>query len=230
MPSRRAAPTRASAASGPGQLTSSADDRPGSVSDPCARNAPRQAASASPTLPADHLGRQPAHRPAPQIEQPGLARQRLAVLGHPHHVARALANSAGRQHVHDGVVAVQVEDVLAQPPGDDAEVHLGFDDDPAGDDVQPAGEAQQRGHLGPARAHRVDDQPAQLVLDLGRHRHGSSPPGPFRLGPLDGPAAGVGTVGAIGITDCARSHTVQRPRPTSPGHVEMYQVWPRQQT
>ena len=50
-PSRRAAPTSASAASGPGQLTSSADERPGSVSEPCAKNAPRQAASASPTLP-----------------------------------------------------------------------------------------------------------------------------------------------------------------------------------
>ena len=50
-PSRRAAPTSASAASGPGQLTSSADDRPGSVSEPWARNAPRQAASASATLP-----------------------------------------------------------------------------------------------------------------------------------------------------------------------------------
>ncbi|CAG7210998.1 hypothetical protein PICSAR252_04451 [Mycobacterium avium subsp. paratuberculosis] len=50
-PSRRAAPTNASAASGPGQLTSSADERPGSVSDPCAKNAPRQAASASAMLP-----------------------------------------------------------------------------------------------------------------------------------------------------------------------------------
>ena len=47
MPSRRAAPTSAMAASGPGQVTSSEDDRPGSVSEPCARNAPRQAASAS---------------------------------------------------------------------------------------------------------------------------------------------------------------------------------------
>lgn len=37
--------------SGPGQLTSSAEERPGSVSEPCARNAPRQAASASATLP-----------------------------------------------------------------------------------------------------------------------------------------------------------------------------------
>src|SRR5690625_2300372 len=50
--SRRAAPTSASAASGPGQVISSEDDRPGSVSEPRARNAPRQAATASP-IPAD---------------------------------------------------------------------------------------------------------------------------------------------------------------------------------
>ena len=47
MPSRLAAPTSASAASGPGQVISSADERPGSVSEPWARNAPRHAASAS---------------------------------------------------------------------------------------------------------------------------------------------------------------------------------------
>ena len=47
MPRRRAAPTSASAASGPGQVISNAEERPGSVSEPCARNAPRHAASAS---------------------------------------------------------------------------------------------------------------------------------------------------------------------------------------
>ena len=47
MPNRRAAPTRASAASGPGQVISNEDERPGSVSEPCAINAPRHAASAS---------------------------------------------------------------------------------------------------------------------------------------------------------------------------------------
>ena len=47
IPKRRAAPTRASAASGPGQVISSDDDRPGSVSEPCAMKAPRHAASAS---------------------------------------------------------------------------------------------------------------------------------------------------------------------------------------
>ena len=59
MPIRRAAPTRASAASGPGQVTSSADERPGSVSDPWARNAPRQAATASQPEPDTTCGGSP---------------------------------------------------------------------------------------------------------------------------------------------------------------------------
>src|SRR6478609_1310578 len=59
IPSRRAAPTSASAASGPGHVTSSAEDRPGSVSEPWARNAPRQAASASSTPPDTTCGGRP---------------------------------------------------------------------------------------------------------------------------------------------------------------------------
>src|SRR6478752_2951333 len=59
MPIRRAAPTSARAASGPGQVTSSEALRPGSVSDPWARNAPRHAASASLTEPATICGGNP---------------------------------------------------------------------------------------------------------------------------------------------------------------------------
>ena len=47
IPKRRAEPTNASAASGPGAVISNAEERPGSVSEPCAKNAPRQADSAS---------------------------------------------------------------------------------------------------------------------------------------------------------------------------------------
>src|SRR5699024_1628650 len=50
-PRRRAAPASARPASGPGQVTSRAEERPGSVSEPWARKAPRQAASASATDP-----------------------------------------------------------------------------------------------------------------------------------------------------------------------------------
>ena len=92
---------------------------------------------------ADDLGGQAAHRAAAQIEQPGLTRQRLTVLDHTHQVAGALADSGRRHDLHHRVVPVQVVDVLAQPTRDDAQVHFGFDDHPAGDDVQSAGEPQQ---------------------------------------------------------------------------------------
>ncbi|CRH92823.1 Uncharacterised protein [Chlamydia trachomatis] len=46
-PNFRAHPTIASATSGPGHVTSSEVERPGSISDPRARNAPRQTAAAS---------------------------------------------------------------------------------------------------------------------------------------------------------------------------------------
>ena len=56
---RRAAPTRASADSGPGQVISSAQERPGSVSEPWARNAPRQAATAQQVLAETTCGGRP---------------------------------------------------------------------------------------------------------------------------------------------------------------------------
>ena len=56
---RRAAPTNASAASGPGQVNSIADERPGSVNDPCAKNAPRITASASCSEPFTTAGGKP---------------------------------------------------------------------------------------------------------------------------------------------------------------------------
>ena len=59
IPKRRAAPTRARAASGPGQVISSEEERPGSVSEPCAINAPRQAASASQIFAATTCGGRP---------------------------------------------------------------------------------------------------------------------------------------------------------------------------
>ena len=117
MPSRRAAPTSASAASGPGQVTSSADERPGSVSEPWARNAPRQAASASQAAPDDDLRRQPAHRTAAAVEQAGLPGQRLAVLDDPDDVAAALAQAAGGEHDDVAGVAVDLGDVACAAAG-----------------------------------------------------------------------------------------------------------------
>ena len=147
MPSRRAAPTSASAASGPGQVISSARRAAG-----LGERAVREERAAPGRLgvadgAATTLRRQPAHRAAAAVEQAGLPGQRLAVLDDPHDVAAALAQPAGGQHEHVAGVAVDLGDVLAQPAGGRAGVELGLDDDPAADDVQPAGEPQQRRHL-----------------------------------------------------------------------------------
>ena len=171
MPSRRATPTSASAASGPGQVTSSADDRPGSVSEPWARKAPRQAATASHPPPETTAGRQPADRAAARVEQAGLPGQGLAVLDHPDDVAAALAQAAALHHHDVGLVAVDLGDVPAQPSGGGAGVELGLDDDLAADDVQPAGEPQHRGDLGLAAAGLGDLGGGELCLHLCRHRH-----------------------------------------------------------
>ena len=75
IPNLLAAPTRARAASGPGQVISSEDERPGSVSEPCARKAPRQAASASQMFAATTCGGRPlTGRPLPSINPVCLAR------------------------------------------------------------------------------------------------------------------------------------------------------------
>jgi hypothetical protein len=118
-------------------VTSSDDERPGSVSEPCARKAPRQAATASQPPPT----RRPAaarDRAAALVEQPGLAGQRLAVLDDAHDVAAALADAVALHHHDVGLVAVDLGDVRAQPPGGGAGVELGLDHDLAAHDVQPA--------------------------------------------------------------------------------------------
>ena len=100
MPSRCAAPTSAMAASGAGQVISSAADRPGSLSVPAARNAPRQIAARSAREPVVSLFGQPAHGPAPLVEQAGLTGERLAALDHADGVVAAVAR-ARALHVHE---------------------------------------------------------------------------------------------------------------------------------
>ena len=171
MPRRRAAPDRASAASGPGQVTSSADERPGSVSEPWARNAPRQAASESQSEPLTMAVGQAAGRAAAGVDEAGLAGELLAVGVHAHEVAVALAQAAG---VHDGHLALVPEDlgdVLAQAARGGRGVELGLDDDLAADDVQARREAQDRRDLGLAAAGLGDLQARELVLHRCRHRH-----------------------------------------------------------
>src|SRR6266571_4388388 len=118
-----------------------------------------------------HVRRQATHRAAAHVQQAGLPREGLAVLDHPHDVVAALAQAAGGQHVDLTRVPVDLGDLPAQPAGDVAGVQLGLDDHATGDDVQPAGEAQQRRHLRAAAARLGYVDPAELVLDRSRHRH-----------------------------------------------------------
>ena len=201
IPIRRAAPTSASAASGPGQVISSEDERPGSVSDPCARNAPRQAASASQVDPDTTCGGSPrTGRPA-AVEQPGLPGQRLAVLDHAHDVAVAPAQPTGGEDGDLAGLAEDLGDLAAQPAGRRTGVELGLDDDAAADDVQATGETQHRGHLGLAAARLGDRQAGQLVLDRRRHRHGGDPATAHQGGERSGQPVGVVPGRAVGRGD-----------------------------
>ena len=175
MPSRRAAPTRASAASGPGQVTSSADERPGSVSEPWARNAPRHAASASQVAPETTCGGQPAHRTATPVEQAGLAGQGLAVADDPDDVAARPPQTARSEHDDVAGVSEDLGDVAAQPPRRLGGVELRLDHDPPAHDVQPSREPQGRRHLGLPAARLGHRKAAQLVLHQRRQSHAGHP-------------------------------------------------------
>ena len=96
----------------------------------------------------DDGGRQPAHGASAAVQEAGLAGQRLAVADHPHHVPAAAAQSAAGDHDDFALVAVHLGDGGPQPARRGGEVHLRLDDDPAGDDVQAAGEAEHGGDLG----------------------------------------------------------------------------------
>ncbi len=126
--------------------------------------------------PGHYLPGQPAHRPPMTVHEPGLARQALAVLVHPHHVTIALAQAAGGQHDQLGGVAENLGHILAEPACRRAGVELSLDHDPPRGQVQPAGEPQQRGYLGLPAARFQDGDPAELVLHQTGHGHSASLP------------------------------------------------------
>ncbi len=116
-----------------------------------------------------HLRRQSPHRSAPLVKQPGRPRQLLTVTLHPDDVARRTAQPTRGEHRDARREAEHLRDLAAQPAGGGTRVELGFDDDAATHDVQPATEAQQRGHLRSATTWLRHPQPAELVLDGGGH-------------------------------------------------------------
>src|SRR5690606_31742782 len=95
----------------------------------------------------DDGGGQATNRAAPAVEQAGLAGEGLPVLDDADDVAVATLEAAAGDDDDVAGVAVELGHRLPQPTRGDTEVELGLDDDPAGDDVQPPGEAQGRGDL-----------------------------------------------------------------------------------
>ena len=65
-----------------------------------------------------------------------------------------------------GLRVVQRLEVGAQAPGRDRRVKLGLHEDPATDEVQAAGEAQRRAHLGGDLGRSGDDGARELVLHV----------------------------------------------------------------
>ena len=119
MPSRPAAPTSAIAVSLPGQVTSSAAERPGSVRLPCARNAPRQIAASSSREPVVSLFGRPRIGRRRASSSP-VWRARVS----PPSSTRTRYWSCGacprRDHRDVGAHAVDLAEVARHPPGDRA--------------------------------------------------------------------------------------------------------------
>ena len=154
-------------------MISSAAERPGSLSVPAARNAPRQIAARSPREPGGELVGQPAHRSAPLVEQAGLAGERLAALDHAHGVVAAGAGTRAL-HVHElGTHAVELHEVAGDAAGEDVGVEFRLDRDAIRDRVQAAREPQQRRELGHPRRRARVAHGDQLGLHVSGQRHGS---------------------------------------------------------
>jgi hypothetical protein len=140
--------------------------------------------------PGDHLRRQSPDRTAPAVDQAGLPGQGFTVPDYPDDVPGPSPQTTGRQDDDLADVPEHLGDVPAEPTGALTGIELGFDDDPAGDDVQPPGEAQGGRHLGLAAAGLGHLQTAELVLDHRRHRHRNllpvlvPRPGPFVVSSL----------------------------------------------
>src|ERR1039458_5116946 len=73
-------------------------------------------------------------------------------------------------------MAEDLSHVLAEPARRRTSIKLRLDHDPAGRQVQAAGEPQQRGHLGFPAARLDYGDAAELVLHQPGHRHPLTPP------------------------------------------------------
>ncbi len=92
----------------------------------------------------DHGRRQAAHGATAHIQQTGLTGQGLAALIHAHHVAATAAQAATGDAGELGVVTVNLRDDAAHAVGGGLVIYLRFHHDSPRDNVQTAGEAQNR--------------------------------------------------------------------------------------
>ena len=119
------------------------------MSEPCARNAPRQTAASSSREPVVSRFGQAADRPAARIEQAGLAGEGLAAVEHADEVLAGAAEAGCRDHGDLAAHAVELGEVFAHAAGELGRVELALHRDPAADQVQAAGEPQDASRVLP---------------------------------------------------------------------------------
>ena len=155
------------AASLPGQVTSRAAERPGSVRLPLARKAPRQTARDLLAGSGGQAVREAADGAAAGVEQSGLPGEGLAAVEHAHEVVAGAAQARGRDHGDVAAHPVELGEVLAHAARDECGVELGLDGDAARDEVQSAGEAQDRRQFSGAHRGAVDLGAGEFLFDVG---------------------------------------------------------------
>src|SRR5512133_134989 len=97
--------------------------------------------------PAHHLRRETASRPTVGVDQPGLSRQRLAVLDHAYDVVRTPTDArAVHDHQLTGV-AKYLTDVRPEATGSCTGIQLCFNHDATADNVQTTGKPERCGNL-----------------------------------------------------------------------------------
>jgi len=149
---------------------SSAGKRWGSVSEPAARNAPRQIAAASHPG-GDDRGGQTVDEPPPRVGQSGAPDQGGGVGGggHPQPVAGGGGVAGCGQHVQLGGVAVQGADRDAKAVGQLGGVQVHLDAAPPRFLVHGPGEAEQGDGFRAPTTSIGEGEPAQLVGEGGCH-------------------------------------------------------------
>jgi hypothetical protein len=98
------------------------------------------------------------------VDDAGLTSQGLTAVDHAHQVPGSLADTAWLDHRDVAVVPVDIEEVPAEATGSRTRIQISLDNDVARDDVESAGEPQDRRHLCLAAADLGDLDATEFVL------------------------------------------------------------------